>query len=216
MKDKMVGVTSHPYPETHMSDTFQDFTRQVGEWSDYNFGDQKGIGAFAPFAGIVEEIGELSAASEVEDILDAYADIAVYFADFCYRSKLELNLAWSLEDDDQLIGFLTLPIKQAIGDLAHVLLKTHQGIRHYEDVEFAKAQLTRTATVFWYSLIDDFETDHQLRDESFHETVWKTWNRVKQRDWKSDPRTANQVVEDAVEDVQASQPFGDWLNGEAV
>lgn len=190
-----------------MSDTFQDFTRQVGEWSEHNFGDQKGIGCFAPFTGIVEEIGELESSSDIEDITDAYADIAVYFADFCYRNNLELNLAWTLEEDSDLYGFITQPLAVALGELAHVVLKTHQGIRHYQDVEFARAQLTRASTVFWYSLVDEFEDDIQLMNFSFHETVWEVWNKVKQRDWKKDPRTADQIVEDAVEDVKQQLPL---------
>lgn len=192
-----------------MCDTFQDFTRQVGEWSEYNFGDQKGVGAFAPLVGIVEEIGELSVAASPEDIVDAYADIAVYFADFCYRSSLDLNVAWTVSDDfdEVLIGLVVEPLPSALGSLAHVVLKTHQGIRHYEGPEFARTQLTRAATVFWYSLVDEFEYDPQLADCCFHEEVWKVWNRVKERDWKKDPRTADQVVEDAVEDVKQQLPL---------
>lgn len=194
-----------------MSDTFRDFTREVGEWSDYNFGDQKGIGAFAPFTGIVEELGELDVAVDIEDITDAYADIAVYFADFCYRNQLELDLAWTLEEEQHLYGSITQPLTVALGELAHVVLKTHQGIRHYEDPEFAREQLTKAATVFWYSLVEEFEEEIKLFNYSFHETVWETWNRVKKRDWKTDPRTADQIVEDAVDDVKQALPFDSGL-----
>jgi hypothetical protein len=190
-----------------MSDTFRDFAREVGEWSADNFDDNGGWGHAGPFIGIVEELGELATAVEVDDILDAYADTAIYFADFCYRQQIDINVAWSLEEEETLIGLVIEPVSTALGDLAHAILKTKQGIRHYEDVEFAKAQVTAKATVFWYSLVDEFEDDPQLSDSSFYETCWSTWNRVKQRNWKADPRTANQVVEDAVEDIQQQCPI---------
>ena len=40
---------------------FSKLIKEVGEWSRHNFGSQKGAGALAPLAGIVEEIGELLA-----------------------------------------------------------------------------------------------------------------------------------------------------------
>jgi hypothetical protein len=195
--------------EIQMSDTFRDFTREVGEWSEHNFDDNDGWGHAAPLLGIHEELSELELAIEKEDILDAYADIAIYFADFCYRQQLDVDFNWSIEEFDDAtaaaIGIQDVVV--AAGQLTHVVLKTQQGIRHYGDPEFARAKLLQSSSKFWYSLVDAFENDPYLDEFSFHESVWQVWNHVKQRDWKKDPRTANQIVEDAVEDVQEASPF---------
>jgi len=179
---------------------FEIFVREVGEWSEMNFGDQKGIGAFAPFAGIVEELGELEEASVIEDALDAYADTAIYFADFCYRLKLDLDLSFSA--GGQLLNTSSTSTDR-IGKLAHCLLKRHQGIR-YTPVSLTR-MLEDSATDFWRSLVADFEEETFGKD--FYNETQIVWLQVKNRDWKANPQNADQVVKAAVAETQREDPI---------
>ena len=38
------------------SRTFSQLVKEVGEWSEKNFGDQDGLNEVAPFLGVVEEL----------------------------------------------------------------------------------------------------------------------------------------------------------------
>jgi len=74
--------------------------REVGAWSQRNFGDQP---AWCPLLGVVEEVGELSHSylkrsqgirgTDAEHLLameDAVGDIVIYLADFCNRMGFDM------------------------------------------------------------------------------------------------------------------------------
>lgn len=130
--------------------------REVGEWSQVNFGDQASkthiplvLGSVAPILGIIEEFGEMDEALVNRDITlakDSVADILIYLADYFCRIAIKDNLySWRLLDWHRIDKLLIIetpsssPEKTAsfllrkLGRFAHINLKRHQGIRGYAD-----------------------------------------------------------------------------------
>jgi len=201
---------------------FQTLTREVGIWSDYNFGDQRGVNAFAPFVGMVEETGEIATAMDkillrdfdvkngkqlTDDLIDGHVDRLIYFADFCYR--LGISCSNSLEPvplcnlcDDYLLICDAHEIQLA--KLAHRFLKFHQGIRGANRLSLIE-QIRATLEAFvecYYgdtelcsnnTLVGDLGLDFPL--PNFGDAVEKVWSVVKLRDWKKNPADANKVAE---------------------
>lgn len=74
----------------------KEFQKEVVQWSDYNFGESRGIDAAKDrLLGVQEEVGELSHAilkltqgirmgeDHIGNAKDAVGDIMIYLADFC-------------------------------------------------------------------------------------------------------------------------------------
>ena len=90
----------------------------------------------------------------------------------------------------QVLGSLSplLGIQEELGELCHVVLKRHQGIRGYDDD--AKYQAERDDAM---ADIMVYLCDYASREGVDLEGVLTmTWNRVKSRDWTNRPQDANQ------------------------
>lgn len=90
----------------------------------------------------------------------------------------------------QTLGSLAplLGVPEELGELCHVVLKRHQGIRGYDDD--AKYQAERDdalADILVY--LCDFACRESVDLES---VLTMTWNKVKSRDWTKRPQDANQ------------------------
>ena len=162
--------------------TFAELVSEVGPWSQSNFGDQDGLNEAAPLLGVVEEIMcELREASSIADRRDAFADAVIFLADTFYRLGLPTDrLSWS----DRREGRLT----QAIGAAAHVVLKRRQGIRDIaiHDVAVELGDLFQILVNRYYQILGDHVALEDL--------VFRTWERVKQRNWKKNPSDAHEVA----------------------
>lgn len=167
--------------------------RRITAWSFSNFGEQRSkcnpltqLGHLAPLLGVTEEIGEYfeATAKGCEDgVKDAIADTIIYLLDFMSRLDLDIEdyETENVQDVTELI--------EELGRLNHHVLKMHQGIRGYEDTEFALNEIKETV----YSLFDILHEicaiegigpPFVLATTTFFEIVSK-------RDWVTDPTTGN-------------------------
>lgn len=90
----------------------------------------------------------------------------------------------------QVLGSLSplLGVQEELGELCHVVLKRHQGIRGYDDD--AKYQAERDDAM---ADIMVYLCDYASREGVDLEAVLTmTWNKVKSRDWTKRPQDANQ------------------------
>lgn len=115
-----------------MSDAFERLQREVGAWSDEQFGDQPAVN---PLLGVGEELGELhehlaghEAVTDRER--DCVGDALVYLADVCHRRGLDLGAAAESDPaEDVEYGTPLAGVGSALGDLDRSVLKRRQGIR---------------------------------------------------------------------------------------
>lgn len=203
--------------------------KEIGEWSQKNFGDQKSnvaaintsndgllpvpLGHLAPLLGIVEELGEFTTGrvrEDHEEMRDALGDMFIYFCDFTYRSTADASLEIAYGHAEDVIMTLALtkggyayPMRHLaimLGELCHVTLKTHQGIRKFKDINYASDQYHLAAGRFLGALcVACLSLEEKYEDEGFHPmtVLEETWNRVKQRDWKKNQDNAHEVAEAA-------------------
>lgn len=163
--------------------SFFDATEQIGEWSQRNFGDQKGAGALAPFIGVIEEIGEQRAAFDPEEIIDGYSDQLVYLADLAYRTGVFIDPEWN----DKLAMATAPSLWVGLGQLAHAILKNHQGIRGFDDpAKFRPAVEEGVANVF-HAINRAWNEDADCADLCLGKEFTRTWQRVCKRDWVANP-----------------------------
>lgn len=164
--------------------TLQEIQREVADWSFANFGTQVSkitgaeLGSLAPLLGLFEEYAELIKATEQEDdeeIRDALGDIGVYLCDFCSRDQALLPIVYPFaieETTDRLL--------YSLGELCHVVLKHHQGIRGYDNLHKYTQQrgifIRRLLVALNARCLNDF-------NETFDAIVETTWTKVKQRNW---------------------------------
>jgi hypothetical protein len=167
--------------------SFKEAIAGVGGWSRGNFGDQKGAEALAPFAGIIEEIGEARAAFEPDEIVDGYCDQLVYLADTAARCGItDIDPEWN----DEVSMSLAPSLEVALGQLAHAILKHHQGIRGFDDEEkflaFAEAGIVNV----FHAINREFNDDNDCIDRDLAEEFTRTWQKtVSKRDWVANPTT---------------------------
>lgn len=162
--------------------------KEVGEWSQRNFGDQVSkafrtpLYSIAPLLGIGEEIGELVSSQEEVDVVDAVGDIGVYLLDFCSRD--EANLQWIAENPELFNGerpsfnWSAENLSARYGELCHVVLKRHQGIRGMNHLPTYISKRDQAISYLWRTL-------NSLRP--VHPITAKTWLKVANRDWVEDP-----------------------------
>lgn len=149
---------------------------EIGEWSKYNFGDQKGAGALAPLAGIMEEfLCEYNQAESIEEEIDSVSDTLIFLGDALFRSgvtEVEAKEVYDFSSNPEI----------SLGKLCHVILKRHQGIRGYDDYAFFKEKVTELVNEFLPILVlnSDFNVAEEFK---------KTWSVVKQRDWTKNKKT---------------------------
>lgn len=143
----------------------------------------------APFWGLAEEIGELHTALGVpvieatylDEVIDAIADIGIYFCDYLARRK-------TIYDFRQMGDHAAkLDLSIAYGKLVHCELKHAQKIRRMGETEAFKAAhreacLTFFKTLDYVSLANSGLPVEELINRTFQETVSK-------RDWKKNAAT---------------------------
>jgi NTP pyrophosphatase (non-canonical NTP hydrolase) len=163
----------------------EELKKEVSKWSLSNFG-HNGLWEkhYLPsFLGIVEEFGELQSSSNEEEVKDSLADICIFSLDFAGRKGIDLkNLDVPLISvHDEAIDAVSTIL---VGRLSHHLLKEIQGIRGYENPEFAKKQIEETfaellALVDHVCVVEFNQTMYDIAKE--------TWDKiVSKRNWKSE------------------------------
>lgn len=192
--------------------TFGLLRKQIGEWAVANFdnNESKVIGReglvlneLAPLMGIAEELGELfnlravNTAPSLEaltEMVDAVGDMLVYLCDYVTRSGANVVLTQDFVDP-YIINFIMRwkgkdptdsrdQLVAAVGQLFHINLKRHQGIRGYDNPEKFAAENDRLCKHLLMCILEDsnFRGLHWLR---------QTWDTVvKKRNWKTNPQTA--------------------------
>lgn len=165
---------------------------RVAEWSLANFEAQQSkfdpnvnLGHLAPLLGVAEELGELAEAIQEHCMggqKDAIGDILVYMCDFA--SRLDINFEeYTVEEG------LAKDLTQEIGALFHHVLKMHQGIRGYQNKDFAIIEIRDTIFSIFDVLHDycnslGIEPPFTLATETFDYVV-------SLRDWKTNPTTGD-------------------------
>jgi hypothetical protein len=162
--------------------------KEVGEWVQYNFGDQA---SYRQILGMIEELGELddalfrranaSSDSEsreyLEAVCDAMADTVIYMADFCYRTDRKLGSVANLPKT-----YIVHRIPSLMRRLAHHQLKLEQNIRlkelHNDCI---------TETLEYICMFLHFTCQNTLGYTTLEDEVEKTWEVVGKRDWKKYP-----------------------------
>lgn len=160
---------------------------QQSVWADRNFGDCE---VWHPFAGIVEEVGELCRALDAlpshSAIVDAIADSVIYMAHFCTLNGWELNYLYVTRQKYSSIRpyFWTVEL----GKLAHGFLKREQGIRgdcQEHNVEIRDALRGLLGLLHWTAMKYDVD---------LIETTWRVWDTVvSKRDWLANPNGEENV-----------------------
>jgi NTP pyrophosphatase (non-canonical NTP hydrolase) len=156
---------------------------EMKPWVLANFGERP---ASQPLRGIFEEIGELQEACEEDDdekVEDAVADCIIFMADYCNsrgysmeRIELTRTGKWVYPR----YGSASQMLK-VLGKLAHHDLKKEQGIRVTEDHDAIIQQYLGHILDFLCAVLDARGVSEYIG------IVEKTWNKVKQRDWKKNP-----------------------------
>ena len=180
------------------SRTFSQLVKEVGEWSERNFGDQDGLNEVAPFLGVVEElVFELQNFPEgwpnlqkwnILEFEDAIADSLIFLADFCYRFGYDpkpLSLAAKYENKTCLEYLF-----KSLGVASKFILKGRQKIRGVDEIVVIKSIQDIFMLISNYYQFEKSESSPPLQD-----LVWSTWEKVKKRDWKKNPENAHEVAD---------------------
>lgn len=178
----------------------------VGEWSRSNFGSQESktvpdlvLGSLAPLMGVGEEIGELcetlGPSSRLDEHTDAVGDILIYLCDYAEREGFQLADIFDpgVEDDD---------ISVPYGQLLHVTLKRHQGIRGYDQYDHYVAERNKAVGRLLRCLcneVSDYHSEPALKanyERLVAIGVMIYSKVVLKRDWKAEPEQAADLVDD--------------------
>lgn len=162
---------------------FETLQREVGVWSEQNFGDQPAVN---PLLGVVEEFGELIDQIEThegvtEHELDCVGDVLVYLADFCHRQGFDYQAVAnkglpSAEQYDPLRGGFV-----ALGDLTRSVLKRRQDIR--TDERRVGDDAERRALT---ALLNNLDRFARSRGYTLSECIQVAWeDEVVDREWDS-------------------------------
>lgn len=157
---------------------------RVAAWSRSNFGEQTSkydgtvYGHLLPLIGVAEEFFEGQIALDEYDdaqVDDSVADIIIYLCDFTHRLGIPLKDNWYT---------YRCPLDKAFKNLFHSTLKMHQGIRGFEDKEYALKEISISAHCIISALQnEDFVDPVELATNTFNKIVSK-------RNWVTDPKTA--------------------------
>lgn len=177
---------------------FESLVISVGQWSEYNFGDQGGFDHLAPFLGMFEELGEYYSVISDEDTkvqeenkdpvspsLDAKCDLFIYYCDYLYRSGDDFHkyndLDFSVLPDGSPEKESLLNIFAVLSKLSHVELKRIQGIRKFDDYDYycyKKKLLIQELHRLILSFVNS--------SEDFKPALDYVWKRVvSKRNWKT-------------------------------
>lgn len=165
---------------------------QVGRWSQENFGYNKSksptnenvvLGSIAPVLGMFEELGELIESVSQEDRLDAVGDIGIYLCDYTYRENIPIDdLGFASSKSLQNHTEHCLSLTNCLGNLCHVVLKRHQGIRGYDNYDkYHSERMIHLSDLV--GILNEYCREEFSRP--FHSIVRETWEKIVQkRNWK--------------------------------
>ncbi|MFB6237004.1 MAG: hypothetical protein ABEH81_01400 [Halopenitus sp.] len=157
----------------------EELKRNVGEWSEDNFGDQTPL---APAMGFAEEFAELVEAESCgthEEVKDSIGDMAVYLCDYAYRTDLDLSHVNLKRVSAVSDGGRYEQIILNYGALCRSALKTYQGIRLDEDRVGPEAEKRALDVIFRQLVGIAFRND-----TTFEECIDHAWElEVKHRSW---------------------------------
>lgn len=153
-------------------------------WVLHNFGIRP---SWMPLLGIFEEVGELSqamAVHNVTDTIDAISDITIFMSDFCSAMGFdlqELNVCSTKIPPHMHLSWWTY-----CGRLSHAYLKKAQGIRGTPEQH---DEMMKECLVGILVIVRELTS---TLGSNFEDTVRKTWEQVRQRDWKKNAQTGAQ------------------------
>lgn len=124
-----------------------------------------------------EQVSQLNATRKFENIQNSNAPITVFEAQIENAIWVKHNFPNSVELWEPALG-----VAEEAGELAHTILKLHQGIRgtkeeHMEMMEDAIGDIC----IYLMDLCNKAELDLTL-------CILKTWKQVRQRDWITFPK----------------------------
>jgi hypothetical protein len=134
--------------------------------------------------GVGEEIGELAAARNPADALDAIGDVMVYLCDYAGREGFRLADHYGSRPRRKNCLPLFFDLPAAYGMLLHTTLKHHQGIRGLGDRSaYVLARNDNVAELL--AAVIRFCTHEGWDPIDILKTTWETV--VAKRNWKTDP-----------------------------
>lgn len=158
--------------------------KEVHEWATRNFGVTH---AWLPFAGLVEEIGEYSAAITLAEKMDAVGDQTIFVLNLC--EKVGLNFQNIADDPRNAPEELEAKVMLGVlGSIAQALLKNEQGIRGFTWEK--RRYHCMVGISMWYRWAT---MQCRLVERNFADVVTEVWDQVRRRDWHKNPTDANLV-----------------------
>lgn len=167
-------------PTDSRHDQLLELQERVSDWSYENFGQQLSKydnvlnRHLNPLIGLNEEYFELVNSTSVSERNDAIGDIIIYLCDFTARLDIDLVV--------KVVEVKQNSLEYAMEQINHITLKMHQGIRGYDDVDFARSELLYYCQLLLASLYSFHVDPIQLAVKTFN-------NIVSKRDWVSNPVT---------------------------
>lgn len=182
------SVSARLYPSpSEQEPFFARLQREVGEWSQKNFGDQL---PHRPLLGIIEELcefGESMTDQQRVDVIDAIGDITIYMADYCHRRGWSMAEIWAKRWVVSPKN-LPLPVLSLIRWCAHSHLKGEQNIRGGTEKHDRKLMTTLG------HVLSGLETTSRFLEVDYLAVVIGTWSKVSKRDWVENPNDAHAVA----------------------
>lgn len=152
-------------------------------WVLHNFHQQTIENAYAPLLGIIEEIGELTIASNKEAIKDAIGDIIIFMSDYlsCI-GKIFSNVDGTNEQNccSSAYWLSSESLLILIGELCHAHLKMIQNIRGPKEEHLLTiCECLRGIIQHLRACVEEIDIGLTLEKVS-----QQIWNEVQKRDWK--------------------------------
>lgn len=221
------------HKETQMSQLTETINA-IGQWSFGNFGynasatlprpawDAKPVsgsnistdhrhlsclGSVATLLGMVEECcNELLTADCDEARFDAIGDILIYWADYVHREEAEVKQ----DIPEELYTPYDHGIIIWLGKLARIVLKHHQGIRGYDNLDKYRTERDE-------ALNQIFAHCHALVSVEFNMSAKDVMKQVfdkiiSKRNWKKNPTNADAVAEKSEVQTEIDRLDSEWDN----
>jgi len=141
------------------------------------------LGSLAPLLGMVEEVGEWFLAETNAEQKDALADVGIYLCD--YASREGFILPEPILAEVPIVADPLASLIMVLGNLCHVTLKHHQGIRGFDDRGHYKIKRSLACQLIVNNLAEYAEQDFAT---PFITILDEVWTDVRHRNWKKNPQ----------------------------